>query len=251
MLPGHQRPAAGRGTWACSATIRCKYLIGRGALEATGIGFELQPGDVAVRGNFCTLDAAGKITDRRAGRIPTEESAPLAIKLREVKIPGVEIFVEPVKEHRFVVVFRGDGTGRQRQRHRPAGDRRAAARAAAPTTPAARRRPRSPTSSSRQAREAAGRRDEGQRPDAPRLRRPARICRRYEEVYGLQGRGDRRLSDVQGPGPAGRHGHRRQGPDARRADRRARSRTGTSTTSSSSTSSTPTAPAKTATSTPR
>jgi 2,3-bisphosphoglycerate-independent phosphoglycerate mutase len=86
-----------------------KYLIGRGALEATGIGFKLEPGDVAVRANFCTIDAEGKITDRRAGRIPSEESAPLAIKLREVKIPDVHVFVEPVKEHRFVVVLRGTG----------------------------------------------------------------------------------------------------------------------------------------------
>jgi 2,3-bisphosphoglycerate-independent phosphoglycerate mutase len=55
------------------------------------------------------VDSAGNIIDRRAGRIPTEESAPLAVTLREVKIPEVEVFVEPVKEHRFVVVFRGDG----------------------------------------------------------------------------------------------------------------------------------------------
>src|SRR5205085_5597881 len=69
----------------------------------------MQPGDVAARGNFCTLDVAGNISDRRAGRIPTEESAPLAIRLREAKVAGYEIFVEPVKEHRFVVVFRGAG----------------------------------------------------------------------------------------------------------------------------------------------
>lgn len=87
------------------------YRIGRGALEATGIGFELGPNDVAARGNFCTLDAQRLISDRRAGRIATEESAPLAARLREVKIPGVEIFVEPVKEHRFVVVFRAPGLG--------------------------------------------------------------------------------------------------------------------------------------------
>ena len=80
----------------------------RGALEATGVGIELKPGDVAVRCNFCTLDGAGKITDRRAGRIPTEQSAPLAISLRKITIPGIDIIVEPVKEHRFVVVFRGD-----------------------------------------------------------------------------------------------------------------------------------------------
>ena len=64
-----------------------------------------------IRGNFCTLDAQGRITDRRAGRIASEESEPLAIRLREVKIPGVEVFVEPVKEHRFVVVLRAAGLG--------------------------------------------------------------------------------------------------------------------------------------------
>jgi 2,3-bisphosphoglycerate-independent phosphoglycerate mutase len=102
-------PGSGPGHLGLFGYDPVKYLIGRGALEATGIGFHMQPGDVAARGNFCTLDAAGKITDRRAGRILTEESAPLAIRLREVKVPGCEIFVEPVKEHRFVVVFRGPG----------------------------------------------------------------------------------------------------------------------------------------------
>jgi 2,3-bisphosphoglycerate-independent phosphoglycerate mutase len=102
-------PGSGPGHLGLFGYDPIQYLIGRGALEATGIGFALQPGDVAARGNFCTLDAASKISDRRAGRIPTEESAPLAIRLREAKIPGYEIFVEPVKEHRFVVVFRGPG----------------------------------------------------------------------------------------------------------------------------------------------
>ena len=104
-------PGSGPGHLGLFGYDPIKYLIGRGALEATGIGFELQQGDVAIRCNFCTLDADGNISDRRAGRIPTEESAPLAIKLREVSIPGIEIFVEPVKEHRFVVVFRGEGLG--------------------------------------------------------------------------------------------------------------------------------------------
>jgi 2,3-bisphosphoglycerate-independent phosphoglycerate mutase len=104
-------PGSGPGHLGLFGYDPIKYLIGRGALEATGIGFELQEGDVAIRCNFCTLDAAGNISDRRAGRIATEESAPLAIKLREVKIPGVQVFVEPVKEHGFVVVFRGAGLG--------------------------------------------------------------------------------------------------------------------------------------------
>jgi 2,3-bisphosphoglycerate-independent phosphoglycerate mutase len=104
-------PGSGPGHLGLFGYDPLQYKIGRGALEATGIGFELQDGDVAIRCNFCTIDASGKITDRRAGRISSEESAPLAISLRQVKIPGVEIFVEPVKEHRFVVVFRAPGLG--------------------------------------------------------------------------------------------------------------------------------------------
>ena len=104
-------PGSGPGHLGLFGYDPLRYVIGRGALEATGIGFELGLHDVAVRGNYCTLDAAGKISDRRAGRIASEESAPLADKLNAVKIPGVEVFVRPVKEHRFVVVFRGQGLG--------------------------------------------------------------------------------------------------------------------------------------------
>jgi 2,3-bisphosphoglycerate-independent phosphoglycerate mutase len=104
-------PGSGPGHLGLFGYDPLKHLIGRGALEATGVGFTLGPNDVAVRCNFCTLDNKGNITDRRAGRIPTEKSAPLAKKLRQVKVPGVEIFVEPVREHRFVVVFRGPGLG--------------------------------------------------------------------------------------------------------------------------------------------
>ncbi len=108
VLPGIS-PGSGPGHLGLFGYDPLQYVIGRGALEATGIGFELQEGDVAIRANFCTLDAKGNISDRRAERIPTEESAPLAIKLRNVKIPGIEVFVEPVKEHRFVIVLRGQG----------------------------------------------------------------------------------------------------------------------------------------------
>jgi 2,3-bisphosphoglycerate-independent phosphoglycerate mutase len=110
VLPGIT-PGSGPGHLGLFGYDPLKFQIGRGALEATGVGFELTDRDVAIRCNFCTLDADGNITDRRAGRIPTEESAPLAIRLRDIKIPGIEIFVEPVKEHRFVVVFRGDDLG--------------------------------------------------------------------------------------------------------------------------------------------
>lgn len=108
VLPGIA-PGSGPGHLGLFGYDPLRYVIGRGALEATGIGFTLQNGDVAARGNFCTLGPDGLITDRRAGRISSEASAPLAIKLRDVRIPGVEVFVEPVKEHRFVVVFRGPG----------------------------------------------------------------------------------------------------------------------------------------------
>jgi 2,3-bisphosphoglycerate-independent phosphoglycerate mutase len=102
-------PGSGPGHLGLFGYDPVRFLIGRGALEATGVGFKLGPNDVAARCNFVTLDPAGNITDRRAGRIPTEESAPLAVRLRQVKIPGVAVFVEPVKEHRFCVIFRGEG----------------------------------------------------------------------------------------------------------------------------------------------
>jgi len=84
-------------------------IIGRGVLEALGIDFELAPQDVAARGNFCTLDERGLVTDRRAGRISTKKSAELCRLLDRQLIDGVKVIVRPVKEHRLVVVFRGQG----------------------------------------------------------------------------------------------------------------------------------------------
>jgi 2,3-bisphosphoglycerate-independent phosphoglycerate mutase len=108
VIPGIT-PGSGPGHLGLFGYDPLEFKIGRGALEATGIGFELGPDDVAARGNFCTLDAAGLIADRRAGRIASEESFKVVDRLQAVKIPGVETFVRPVKEHRFVVVFRGQG----------------------------------------------------------------------------------------------------------------------------------------------
>jgi 2,3-bisphosphoglycerate-independent phosphoglycerate mutase len=108
VLPGIT-PGSGPGHLGLFGYDPLEFKIGRGALEATGIGFELGPDDVAARGNFCTLDAGGLIADRRAGRIPSEESFKVIERLQGVKIDGVETFVKPVKEHRFVVVFRGKG----------------------------------------------------------------------------------------------------------------------------------------------
>ena len=85
------------------------YQVGRGVLEALGIEFDLRPGDVAARGNFCTIDDRGLITDRRAGRISTDLCIRLTDRLRGIRLPGVEMFVEPVKDYRFVLVLRGPG----------------------------------------------------------------------------------------------------------------------------------------------
>jgi len=83
-----------------------RFDIGRGLLEALGIGFEQLPQDVAARGNFCTVDENNCITDRRAGRIPTEVNERLVATLRDISLPGVQVFVETVKEYRFVLVLR-------------------------------------------------------------------------------------------------------------------------------------------------
>jgi 2,3-bisphosphoglycerate-independent phosphoglycerate mutase len=86
------------------------YDVGRGVLSALGIGFDLLPSDLAARGNFCTIDEQGIITDRRAGRIPTEEGERLTAKLQEgTAVDGYEIFVRPVKEYRYLLVLRGPG----------------------------------------------------------------------------------------------------------------------------------------------
>ncbi|MSQ17053.1 MAG: 2,3-bisphosphoglycerate-independent phosphoglycerate mutase [Dehalococcoidia bacterium] len=108
MLPG-VAPGSGPGHLALFGYDPLKYLIGRGALEALGIDMELMPGDVAARGNFCTVDGGGLLTDRRAGRIASELSAPLCRRLNQIKLPGVELSVMPVEGYRFVLRLRGEG----------------------------------------------------------------------------------------------------------------------------------------------
>ncbi|UCF19716.1 MAG: 2,3-bisphosphoglycerate-independent phosphoglycerate mutase [Gemmatimonadota bacterium] len=100
-------PGSGPGHIGLFGYDTIRYQIGRGVLEALGVGFDLQAADLAARGNFCTIDSAGRITDRRAGRIATEKAAALCAELREIELPGVEAFVEPVREHRFLFVLRG------------------------------------------------------------------------------------------------------------------------------------------------
>src|SRR3989337_78045 len=77
-------PGSGPGHLALFGYDPQRYTVGRGVLEALGIDFDLQPSDVAARGNFCTVDEEGRITDRRAGRIPTADSAKLCAMLNEI-----------------------------------------------------------------------------------------------------------------------------------------------------------------------
>ena len=102
-------PGSGPGHLALFGYNPIHFNIGRGVMEALGIDFDLQPEDIAARGNFCTVDKAGLVTDRRAGRISTEECTKLCQLLDGLMIDRVKVLVRPVKEHRFIVVFRGKG----------------------------------------------------------------------------------------------------------------------------------------------
>jgi 2,3-bisphosphoglycerate-independent phosphoglycerate mutase len=104
-------PGSGPGHLGIFGYDQLEYEIGRGVLEALGIDFDLGPNDVAARGNFCSVDADGRLTDRRAGRIPTQLNQELVELLKTIKLDGVETFVETVKDYRFVFVMRGDGLG--------------------------------------------------------------------------------------------------------------------------------------------
>jgi len=102
-------PGSGPAHLALFGYDPLRYEIGRGVLEALGIGFDLGPDDVAARGNFCTVNEQGLITDRRAGRIPTSKCIELVQMLRAITLPGVEVFVEAVEDYRFALILRGPG----------------------------------------------------------------------------------------------------------------------------------------------
>lgn len=108
VLPG-VAPGSGPGHLSLFGYDPLKHMIGRGALEALGIDVELRPGDVAARGNFCTADAGRLLLDRRAGRIPSAESAPLCRRLDQIELDGVQVDVFPVQDYRFVLRLRGEG----------------------------------------------------------------------------------------------------------------------------------------------
>jgi len=104
-------PGSGPGHLGLFGYDPLEFQVGRGVIEALGLGMELKHGDVAARANFCTLDKKGIVTDRRAGRIPTELCERLCAKLsaKVKKLGSTKVLIKAGKEHRFVVVFRGKG----------------------------------------------------------------------------------------------------------------------------------------------
>jgi len=102
-------PGSGPAHLALFGYEPLEYVIGRGALSAAGLDLSVKVGDIAARGNLCSLDQEGNVTDRRAGRISQQDAAPIIEKLNLVQIPGVEVEVRQVKEYRFVIVMRGEG----------------------------------------------------------------------------------------------------------------------------------------------
>jgi 2,3-bisphosphoglycerate-independent phosphoglycerate mutase len=101
-------PGSAPGHLAIFGYDPVQYQIGRGVLEALGIDVELKLGDIAARGNFCTVDGNGIITHRRAGRISTDKNTVLCRLLNNITVKGAEISVLAVKEHRFVLILRGE-----------------------------------------------------------------------------------------------------------------------------------------------
>ncbi len=101
-------PGSGPSHLAVFGYDPLKYQVGRGVLAALGVNYPLSKQDVAARGNFCTIDDNGLVTDRRAGRISTEKNEELCELLTQIEVPGATVHVETVKEHRFLIVLSGD-----------------------------------------------------------------------------------------------------------------------------------------------
>ena len=103
-------PGSGPGHLGLFGYDPVRFQVGRGVLSALGVGFDLGESDLAARVNFATKDESGRISDRRAGRIPSEKGEELVALLNEkLNLDGVEVFVMPEKEYRAVAVFRGEG----------------------------------------------------------------------------------------------------------------------------------------------
>lgn len=104
-------PGSGPGHLGLFGYDPVAYQVGRGVIEALGLGLELKAGDVAARANFCSLDKRGIVIDRRAGRIETKVTEELcALLSNKIKNAGeADVIIKPGKGHRFVVIFRGKG----------------------------------------------------------------------------------------------------------------------------------------------
>ena len=104
-------PGSGPGHLGLFGYDPLQFQVGRGVIEALGLGLDLQPGDVCARANFCTLNPKGIVTDRRAGRIATEICEELCgiLGKKIQKIGDTRVLIKAGKEHRFVVIFRGKG----------------------------------------------------------------------------------------------------------------------------------------------
>ena len=104
-------PGSGPGHLGLFGYDPLEFQVGRGVIEALGLGIDLKPGDVCARANFCTMDAKGIVTDRRAGRIATEVCEELCeiLSKKIKKIGDTQVIIRAGKEHRFVVIFRGKG----------------------------------------------------------------------------------------------------------------------------------------------
>ena len=106
LFPGIT-PGSGPGHLSLFGYDPLEFIIGRGILSALGVKFPIQDGDLAARVNFATIDPDGRVTDRRAGRIPDETNRKMCEKIREISIPGVEFFIETEKDHRAALILRG------------------------------------------------------------------------------------------------------------------------------------------------
>ncbi|MEW6162331.1 MAG: 2,3-bisphosphoglycerate-independent phosphoglycerate mutase [Nitrospirota bacterium] len=100
-------PGSGPGHLSLFGYDPIEWQIGRGVLEALGLGIELKKTDVALRANYATVEG-GIVKDRRAGRIPTEENKKITERLQEKirKIDDVEVIFAPGMEHRLAIVLR-------------------------------------------------------------------------------------------------------------------------------------------------
>jgi 2,3-bisphosphoglycerate-independent phosphoglycerate mutase len=199
-------PGSGPGHLALFGYDPIRFLVGRGLLSALGVGFEVGENDLAARINFATKDPSGKISDRRGGRISSEKAAPLVDLLNEsVSLDGVETFVTHEKEHRAVVVFRGEGlsdaladtdpqrTGLEPYPVKPTDD-----------SPEAEKRV-----SGQRVRRAGERDSRGPSPGQHRALARLRDAPQSPLLRGglrAGGRRDSELPDVQGPGPPRRDG---------------------------------------------